>query len=127
MPGMWASLGVVWISLGLSAVAAVTMLLAARHSLPELRATFAAGGVLASIYCGGYVWLAFNFDRAQEWSAVMRPVGMLSWLVAWTMPAAISMRVWRKLRQAASHDNVHHLIQPSTRVGDASERHRKGA
>lgn len=98
---LWVELSVVWVSLGMSAVAAVTCLLAARYSLPELRATFAAMGVLASIYCGSYVWLAFNFEQSKEWSALMRPVGMLSWLVAWTLPASISMRVWAKLRQAA--------------------------
>ena len=81
----------------MSAVASVTCLLAARHSLPELRSTFAAAGVLAAIYCGSYVWLAFNFEQAKEWSALLRPVGMLSWLVARTLPAAISMRVYRKL------------------------------
>jgi hypothetical protein len=124
MPGMWASLTVVWISLGLSACAAVALLLAARHSLPELRPTFAAGGVLAAIYCGSYIWLAFNYERAQEWSQLMRPVGMVSWLVVWVMPATISMRVWAKLRRAA-HSNVHPINSGS--VGDATERYRKGA
>lgn len=95
--GPWFDLAVVWVSLGLSACAAVACLLAARHTLPELRAVFAAAGVLASIYCGSYVWLAFNFERAKDWSALMRPVGMLSWLVAWTLPAVISMKVARKL------------------------------
>lgn len=123
MPGLWASLAVVWVSFGLSAIAAVVMFLAARHSLPELRATFAAGGVLASIYCGSYLWLAMNFERALEWSAVMRPVGMLSWLVVWTLPASISMRVWSKLRKAAL-DNVRNI---NTSASDSAERYRKGA
>jgi hypothetical protein len=95
--GLWWDLTVVWFSIGLSAIAACTLLLAARHALPEMRATFAAAGVLAAIYCGSYLWLAFNFERTREWSALMRPVGMLSWLVAWTLPAAISMRLYRKL------------------------------
>lgn len=124
MPGMWASLTVVWVSLGLSAIAAVTLLLAARHSLPELRSTFAAGGVLASIYCGSYMWLAMNYERAQDWSAVMRPVGMLSWLVVWTLPASISMRVWSKLRKAA-HDNVRNIN--TSAAPEPAERYRKGA
>lgn len=97
---VWLELSVVWVSVGLSAVAAVTMLLAARHSLPELRAVFAAGGVLASIYCGAYIWLAMNFERARDWSALMRPVALMAWLVVWILPAAISMRVWAKLRSA---------------------------
>lgn len=96
----WWDLIVVWVSIGLSATAGVTLFLAARHSLPELRATFAGAGVLASIYCGSYVWLAMNFERSKEWSALMRPVGMLSWLVAWTLPAAISMRLHRELVKA---------------------------
>jgi hypothetical protein len=97
LAGVWFDLSVVWVSVGMSACAAVFLFLAARHGLPEMRPTFAAAGILASIYCGSYVWLAFNFERARDWSALMRPVGMLSWLVAWSMPAAISMRLYRKL------------------------------
>lgn len=98
---LWLELSVVWLTVGMSATAAVTMFLAARHSLPELRSTFAAGGVLASIYSGAYVWLAMNFERAREWSALIRPVGLVTWLVVWILPPMISMRVWAKLRQAA--------------------------
>ncbi len=98
---MWFDMFVIWASVCMSSIAAVTLFLAARHSLPELRATFAAGGVLASIYCGSYLWLAFNFERSKEWSALMRPVALLSWLVAWVLPAAISMRVWSKLLRSA--------------------------
>jgi hypothetical protein len=94
---VWFDLTVIWVSFGLSGIAAVVLFLAARHALPEMRATFAAAGVLASIYCGSYVWLAFNFERAAEWSALLRPVGMLAWPVAWTLPAVISMRIYRKL------------------------------
>jgi hypothetical protein len=97
----WFELSVVWVSVGMSACSAVVLFLAARHSFPELRATFAASGVLASIYCGSYVWLAFNFERATDWSALLRPVGMLSWVVAWMLPAAISMRLWARLFAAA--------------------------
>lgn len=96
---------VVWVSIGLSAIAAVALLLAARHSFPELRATFAAGGILASIYCGSYIWLAFNLERAPDWSELMRPVGLLSWLVSWTLPAALSVRLYSKLRAAAGRDS----------------------
>lgn len=92
---------VIWTNAVLAAIAAVTLLLAARHSFPELRATFAAGGVLASIYTGSYIWLAMNLERAKEWSQLMRPVGMVAWLVAWILPAAISMRVWSKLLRSA--------------------------
>lgn len=100
-PSLWFELTVVWVSIGLSAVAGCTLFLAARHAIPEMRATFAAAGVLASIYCGSYIWLAFNFERSKEWSALLRPVGMLSWLVAWVLPASISMRVWSKLLRSA--------------------------
>lgn len=96
----WFDLFVIWMSLGLSAIAAVTCMLAARHALPEMRGTFAACAVLASIYCGSYVWLAFNLERAKDWSALMRPVGMIAWVVAWTLPAVISMRLYRKLVEA---------------------------
>jgi hypothetical protein len=95
--GLWFDLSVVWISIGLSATAAVTLFLAVRHGLPEMRPAFASAGILAAIYCGSYVWLAFNFERAREWSTLMRPVGTVSWLVTWTIPAAISMRLYRKL------------------------------
>lgn len=98
-------LSVVWISIGLSGIAAVTLLLAARHTFPELRPVFAASGALATIYFGSYLWLAFNLERAAEWSALMRPVGSLAWLVAWTMPAAVSVRLYRKLRAAAGKDH----------------------
>ena len=88
---------VVWVSVGLSAFAAVACLLAARDGLPEMRWAHAGAGVLASIYCGSYIWLGFHFERAADWSQVMRPVGMVSWTIAWASPALISVHIWRRL------------------------------
>ncbi len=92
---MWSDLGIIWASIGMSSCAAVAMAIAARHSFPELRPLFAAGSTLATIYAVAYVWLAFHFERAAEWTSVVRPVSLFAWLVVWIMPALASVRLWR--------------------------------
>lgn len=90
---------VVWVNVAMSFTACGTMIAASRHSFPELRPAFAAGGVLAAIYCGAYLWLGFNLERSAEWSTYVRPVSLIAWPVAWIVPASVSMRLWRKLHR----------------------------
>lgn len=97
---VWFDMFAIWMNAGMSAVAAVTMLIASRHSFPEFRAVRAAGGVLASIYCGAYIWLAFHLERSREWSNLLRPVALLVWPIVWIIPTVLSMRLWSKLVRA---------------------------
>ena len=88
------------ISLVLSAGAALMLARAAWHGIPDFRVAFAASAAWAAVYCVSYVWLSMHPQRAADWSAVMRPVGMMSWAVAWALPGAISVRVWSRTQRA---------------------------
>lgn len=97
-------LAVVWANAACAAIACVVMLLAAfGESMPELRPVRFAGAVLAGIYCGAYVWLAFNLDWSGSWSQYLRPVGLLAWPLVWVMPTMIENRTWRKIARAIGH------------------------
>jgi hypothetical protein len=80
------ALFVVIVNLIFSGVAVATNLWAGRHSSGYLRLLFAGTSFLSAVYFGSFFWLVFNMDQAATWSAWLRPVGMLSWLVAWTAP-----------------------------------------
>lgn len=97
-------LAVVLADAALAAAAAVVMLLAAfGESMPELRPVRFAGAVLAGIYFGAYLWLAFNLPWSGAWSQYLRPVGLLSWTIVWVAPTLIEIRTWRKIARAIGH------------------------
>ena len=96
---MTLSLMVVWLNLGMSLVAASVCRYAARHTFPELRPVFAATTILALIYSGAYVWLAFNLERSGVWSQYVRPVSLVAWPVAWMCPAALSVILWLRINR----------------------------
>ena len=101
---VWFDMFVVWANVGLSAIATVALLMASFRSFPELRASRAAAGVLAAIYCGSFIWLAFNYERSKEWSQLMRPVALLAWVIVWILPPISSMRLFARLAAAAKRE-----------------------
>lgn len=96
---MTLSLFVVWCTVALTVLAAIVHWYASRHSFPELRPVFAAAGVLALIYMGFYVWLAFNLERSGDWSSYIRPVGLIAWPVVWIAPPAWSVLIWVRVQR----------------------------
>lgn len=50
-----------------------------------LRRMFIAIASLALFYSFAYWWLFFNPERVVEWSDFLRPVGLLTWVGAWTL------------------------------------------
>ena len=65
-----------------------------------LKASLILSATMAFAYCLSYAWLLSHPDQVREWSRIMRPVGMLSWLFGpWTaLPLALIRQVV-KLRE----------------------------
>lgn len=70
----------------LAAAAAATLTYAAAKTIEWLRGLFLVMAALAEFYATAYFWLAINPDRSADWSAFLRPFGVLTWVVAWIIP-----------------------------------------
>lgn len=81
------SLAVVYINIICSSVAALYCFKASRKTYVNMRPMYAAITALCATYCFSYIWLAFNVEDAALWSQVLRPVGAISWILAWAWPA----------------------------------------
>lgn len=84
---------VAWLNLMFASVAAVANLYAALRVAGWMRAMFTFVAGLAALYAGSFVWLLLHYDQASAWSATMRPIAMVSWLVPWSaMPLLVVRR-----------------------------------
>lgn len=60
-----------------------------------LKASLILSATMAIAYCLSYLWLLSHQDQVEQWSRVMRPVGMISWIFGpWTaLPLALIRQV----------------------------------
>lgn len=93
---MTPTLFVIYANLVGSAIAVVANVHAARRGRPWMQPVRATIALLALAYHVSYYWLLFNLEKAQVWSAWLRPVGAASWFVAWAWPAWVATREWQR-------------------------------
>lgn len=81
----------------MAAVAVFTNLWAATiHPFRRSRRTFQFVGLLAFLYCLGYLALLSGIVEQEKWSLFFRGVSILVWPAVWTAPAFAAIRVWRR-------------------------------
>ena len=81
-------------------VAAMTHVWAAVHTSGKLRIMFIVIASLALLYSVSYWWLFFHPNRVQEWSNFLRPYGIVTWVVAWSVePVVLVLYLRRKARE----------------------------
>ena len=88
---------VVEINTVLSFFAALVHLWAGWKTSHSLRYLFWTIAALAFFYSMAYWWLLWNLDRAEVWSRIVRPAGIASWLIAWSLEPII-MVLWLQRR-----------------------------
>lgn len=66
-------------------VACIAHIVAAVSTSGWLRRMFISIGSLALLYSFAYWWLFFNPERVQEWSDFLRPFGVITWVLAWSI------------------------------------------
>ncbi len=76
----------------LASAAAATLTYAAAKTIEWLRGLFLVMAALAEFYATAYFWLAINPHRSADWSAFLRPFGILTWAVAWIIPPIFILR-----------------------------------
>ena len=69
---------------------------AAMHMSGWLRRMFNVIAGLALFYALAYFWLVLHLDQVKVWSDFLRPVGLVSWVVAWCLEPIIITREMRK-------------------------------
>lgn len=91
---------VIWVSMAGSAVSAVGCSYAAWklvtwQSGGLLRFSLTLSATMAIAFCLSYGWVLSHQDQVLTWSRVMRPVGMVSWVLGpWTaLPLALIRQV----------------------------------
>lgn len=47
---------------------------------------------LSLTYMFSYAWLSFHMESAADWSAVMRPISIITWGVAWAIEPIVLVR-----------------------------------
>ena len=72
--------------------AAMTSFWAASHSPGMVRKLFVTIGTLALFYSFAYWWLVFDPTIVREWSNLLRPVGIVTWLIAWTIEPIVIVK-----------------------------------
>lgn len=66
-------------------VAGMSHMYAASVVEGKLRWTFLSIGTLAFFYSLAYWWLLVNPDNVEQWSDFLRPFGIITWVLAWTV------------------------------------------
>lgn len=100
------SLTVVWISMVGSAIATIVSIRASVMfttwaGSPFTRLALILSATFSAVSCLGYVWLLNHPTRGGDWSATMRPVGMLSWMFGpWiAFPIALEYQMKRRAKK----------------------------
>jgi hypothetical protein len=73
---------------------------AARIGLVRFRTVHAAISTVSILYVAGYLWLLFGDVDPARWSSTLRGLSLVSWVVVWVMPAAMSVQMNRELHRA---------------------------
>ena len=73
-------------------VAAMVHAWAASKTSGYLRKMFVVIASLALFYSLAYWWLFFFPDRGEEWSNFLRPFGIVTWVVAWSVEPLILIK-----------------------------------
>ena len=76
--------------------ASMTHVWAAVNTSGWLRRMFMGISALALLYSFSYWWLFFNPGRVSEWSNFLRPFGILTWVVAWSLEPVVLVLYLRR-------------------------------
>ena len=97
---------VIWINLIFASIAAYISYTASKEGILGMRNTFKLVSGLAWLYSFAYVVLLVSDVNFFAWSSIMRGVSVFAWSVVWTLPALMSIRLWKHLEKAVT-ENIH--------------------
>ena len=81
----------------------------------KIRWMFQAIASLALVYCVAYFWLLFNPDKVEVWSDFLRPLSILTWVVAWAIEPVLIVREFeRRAKEIISQ--VEHFAERTERL-----------
>jgi hypothetical protein len=81
----------------LAAGAGCAHIYGACHTSGWLRRLFTTIAALAFMYSASYWWLLSNPDKPQEWSNFLRPIGVVTWVVAWGIEPIILVHYLKRM------------------------------
>ena len=117
----WTQQSISAINAVLAWMAFVTHVYAASKTSGHLRRMFMTIAGLALFYSFAYWWLFANPDRVAEWSDFLRPIGVLSWVAAWTIEPIVFIRYLKRTGQLIEKD-AEESAHRSREFLDADER-----
>lgn len=92
---------VIWLNVFGAMFAGYWTLKASRLAVRAMRPVYAAIFTITQIYIFGYLVLLFTDVDVLDWGSVMRGVSIMVWLVVWSGPAIMSIRLAKLLEQTA--------------------------
>lgn len=93
--GEWQTQAVNILNAMLALAAGCAHIWAALNTRGWLRRMFIIIAAMAWFYCVAYMWLVFHADRVEDWSNVIRPFGIMSWVMAWCIEPILLVRYFR--------------------------------
>lgn len=110
------------------AVAVINALAAAGAGTVNVWAAWKTTGWISRIFLGiaglsftymfSYAWLAFHIDAAADWSAVMRPISIISWGVAWAVEPIVLVSYMNKKAVEIQRSAVQKIVEVRHGNGD---------
>lgn len=101
-----------------AATAGAVNVWAAWRTTAWISRTFLGIATLSFTYAFSYFWLSFHMDNAAEWSAVMRPISILSWGVAWAIEPIVLVRYLDKKATEMQSFAVQKIVDATTNSGE---------
>lgn len=91
---------VIWVNLIFSFIAGGFSFEASKSGILGLRNSFKLVAGLAWLYSFSYFVLLISDINFLSWSSVMRGVSILVWFIVWTLPALMSIKLWKRLERS---------------------------
>lgn len=107
-----ADLVIFWLNLAGAAAAVPVNFLAGRRGFLATAWVHYVLAAIALVYAVGYVMVLTNTLAPAQWSAFFRGVSVPVWWIVWTMPAAQSLLMWRRISTE--------VVDAASRLPDAS-------
>lgn len=88
----WSLRGIAAVNASLAWVAACVHMWAGYKTSGHIRHMFIGIAALAFFYSLSYWWLFWNPSGGAEWSTFLRPFGIITWIMAWSVEPIVLVR-----------------------------------
>lgn len=101
-----------------AAIAGAVNMWAAWRTTAWIGRVFLGIATLSLTYAFSYFWLSFHMDKVAEWSAVMRPISILTWGVAWAIEPIVLVRYLDRKASEMQMSAIQKIVEATSNSGE---------